>query len=214
MKIVEENIQILKTARYYVIGSESSDIKSLYIVIHGYAQLAADFIKEFEFLAGKKALIAAPEGLSKFYFRYKIGASWMTKEDRANEIKDYLIYLDLLFIELKNKFKNISEAKINIIGFSQGVHTAVRWFCHTKNHIDNLILCSSDFPKDADFITLKEKLFLAQMYFIYGKQDDVIGQDTYRKSIELLKEKKIKHKEITFDQGHVIDQATLKKFIK
>ena len=43
-------------------------------------------------------LLIAPEGLSRFYHEdhESIGASWMTREERLEEIKDYLMYLDLV----------------------------------------------------------------------------------------------------------------------
>jgi hypothetical protein len=45
----------------------------------------------------------APEGLSRFYFEggfhgpgSKVGATWMTREDRLAKIEDYVGYLDAL----------------------------------------------------------------------------------------------------------------------
>jgi len=212
MKIIENKIEVSKTGRYYTSSPASSDLKSLWIVIHGYASLARNFIKEFEFLDDEYTMITAPEALSKFYSRNKIGASWMTREDRSNEINDYLSYLDKFFDEIKNNF-NITGAEINLLGFSQGVHTAVRWFTHTANHIDKLILCSSDFPKDADFSKLKKKMLTSEMEFIYAGKDDFFSQETFRQSMDLLKKNKINFKEITFDSGHVIDQTSIISYI-
>ncbi|MEO8211039.1 MAG: phospholipase, partial [bacterium] len=88
MKIEENTIKIEKSARFYLNEPSKKNIKSVWIVLHGYAQLAKDFINEFDFLSDEDTLIITPEGLSKFYFKDKIAASWMTKEDRSNEIND------------------------------------------------------------------------------------------------------------------------------
>lgn len=213
MKTEEQFLRIEKTARYY---SNDPDVKkpgSLWIVIHGYAQLAKDFIEEFEFLNENQVLIIAPEGLSKFYSRNRIGASWMTKEDRINEINDYLKYLDGLFSILKIKY-DLSAANINLLGFSQGVHTAVRWFTNSNFAFNNLILCSSDFPEDVDFIKLNQKLERSKMSYLYGDKDEVISGKTFSSGIELLKSKNIPFENIVFEGKHEINRETLKSVIK
>lgn len=211
MKISEKNIIINKTARYYSNNPDSEQIKSVWFVLHGYAQLAKDFVNEFGFLNDDITLIVAPEGLSKFYFRNIVGASWMTKEDRLNDINDYLHYLNKLIEEIKSKY-NLSEAKLNLLGFSQGVHTAARWFTNTNHHFDRLILCSSDFPKDAEFDKLKSKLQKSKLYFIYGNNDDVIGKQTFQESINLLKINAVGFDEIVFEGKHSIDKNSISAF--
>lgn len=211
LKISEFNIITQKTARYYSNRPDSVNIEFVWFVLHGYAQLAKDFVKEFDFLNDNNTLIVAPEGLSKFYFRNNVGASWMTKEDRLNDINDYLNYLNLLFDEIGAKY-NLSKAKFNLLGFSQGVHTAVRWFVSTNHNFDRLLLCSSDFPKDADFDNLKNKLQKSKMYFIYGNKDDVIGKQTFQESVNLLRINEVGFDEIVFEGKHTIDKNSISVF--
>lgn len=213
MESVEKQISISKTARYYVIPPVERPVKKVLIVIHGYAQLAKDFIEEFRGLINDHVLIAAPEGLSKFYFRNEPAASWMTKEDRENEISDYLLYLDKFINSLKTDF-DITGAEISLLGFSQGVHTAVRWFIHSPESFSNLILCSSDFPKDADINMLKEKLINAKMQFIYGTKDEVITLQRYQESMDLLKTNNVIFDELSFEGGHRINLETLQLKLK
>lgn len=210
MNITEHSIAVEKTARYCTNDPEYKKIKSSWFVIHGYAQLAKDFIQEFDFLSGPDSLIVAPEGLSKFYSKSIPAASWMTREDRDNEIEDYLKYLEKVFKEVNESY-DITSSEINLLGFSQGVHTAVRWFIKSRYHIDKLILCSSDFPKDADFSGLKEKLSGAELYCLYGTNDRIISLSIYEEDLEMLRSKGIHYKQITFDGDHVIDpEAVLK----
>jgi len=213
LKTEELFLKVEKTARYYSNDPNGNKLDSLWIVIHGYAQLAKDFIDEFEFLNESRTLIIAPEGLSKFYSRNRIGSSWMTKEDRINEINDYLKYLDSLFSILKIKY-DLSDTLINLLGFSQGVHTAVRWFINSNIVFDNLILCSSDFPADADFNKLNQKLERSKMFYMHGDKDEIVSGKTFKSGIELLKSKNTPFEKIIFEGKHEIHSQTLISVIK
>lgn len=212
MNILESKLKVEKTARYFTNSPET--VESVIFVIHGYAQLGRDFISEFEFLDDGITLIVAPEGLSKFYSRNNVGASWMTKVQREDEIRDYLMYLDTLEESLFTALK-LSGIRTSVIGFSQGVHTAVRWFTESKHDHYQLILCSSDFPEDADFMKLKRRLNGNELIYIQGTEDPIVVTDTFRKSISLLASYRIPHKEILFIGKHVISKeavcAALKK---
>lgn len=212
MEIKENHIVVERTARYYSTQHSANKIKYLWFVIHGYAQLAGDFINNFNSLSDSNTLIVAPEALSKFYSRNNIGASWMTKEDRENEIKDYLKYLGDVLKEVQSRHHEFVGA--NLLGFSQGVHTAVRLFINNDFHFNNLILHSSDFPKDADFPALKQKLKNSKMYYIYGRQDRAITLESFQDSKKLLKANRIPFETIEFDGGHVIHEDSLKEFNK
>lgn len=208
MNIQKHEIKIVKSARYFSNTIDPVNVKSVWFVIHGYAQLAKEFIHDFNFLLNDSTLIIAPEGLSKFYSRNKIGASWMTKEDRLNEIKDYLNYLEKVIAEVKSNI-DISASKKNLLGFSQGVHTAVRFFIHTGNHFDKLILCSSDFPNDADFNSLNSKLKKSKLYYLYGNKDEILNQKIFYDNKNLLKKNEIDFEEITFEGKHEIHKESL-----
>lgn len=212
MKIVESKIVVDRTACYSIVLPENK-IKRVVFVIHGYAQLAKDFIKEFAFLDDGETMMVAPEGLSRFYSRDKVGASWMTRVNRDDEISDYIKYLDKLESYL-TELHAISSADKIILGFSQGVHTAARWFTESKYDHSQLILCSADFPADVDFIKLKERLDDNELIYIQGKEDLIVGIDTYRKSSSLLASNDIRHKEILFEGKHVISKEAISAAMK
>ena len=118
----QKNISINKTARYFTLGNPNEKIETIWFLCHGYGQLANYFLKNFEILNNGKNLLVAPEGLHRFYlngFGGRVGASWMTREDRLNDIKDYIGFLDQLYLEIVNPFKS-RNIKINVLGFSQG----------------------------------------------------------------------------------------------
>ncbi|MFZ1323230.1 MAG: hypothetical protein WAT71_16860 [Ignavibacteria bacterium] len=208
MEIKTRTIVVQKSARYSLKLPDSGKADTVWLLIHGYAQLASDFLSEFEFIKNENHLLIAPEGLSKFYFRNKIGASWMTKEDRENEISDYINYLNLLMEKIKTEY-DLKDATFNLLGFSQGVHTAVRFFIKGEYIFNNLILCSSDFPKDADFIKLQEKLNKSKMYFIHGTSDSAISNERFDESTKLLSQNKIEFEDKSFEGDHVLNKKFL-----
>lgn len=210
MNITSHNIRTPKTARYYIIGEPSSQIKIIWFVLHGYGSLAGEFIKQFEYLALPGSLVIAPEGLSRSYFGNKIGASWMTKEDRENEIADYVEYLDNLFKEVSGKIGN-DQIKVNVLGFSQGVHTAARWFALSRFVFNKLLLCSSDFPKDTDFTRLKNKLKTSRMYYIYGNNDEYFTVDQFNLNKQLLGENGVRFESFKFNGTHIVDHDLIRK---
>lgn len=219
MNTEEKHYKTQKTARYYLSKPHSEineSIKKLIFVIHGYAQLAKDFIQEFEFLNNNETLIIAPEGLSKFYSKGVIAASWMTKEDRDNEIDDYLFYLEGIANQILSHLPKKSE-EIIVLGFSQGVHTAARFSVCTEMNVSKLILCASDFPQDADFDGLREKTQSTQpmkIYYMFGDKDRNIRLENFEKSIALLEENEIQFEKIIFDGEHIVHQESVKKILQ
>jgi hypothetical protein len=80
-------------ARYHKLGEVNASTKQIWWVLHGYGQLSQFFIQKFEVLAKQNICVIAPEGLSKFYLSGnsgRVGASWMTRENRQMDIETIL----------------------------------------------------------------------------------------------------------------------------
>ena len=108
----EHHLNVSRTARYYTIGDLENKPSEVWIVLHGHTYLAKRFIRYFRVLEDDRRLIVAPEGLSRFYVNHearRVGASWMTREDRLNEIADYVNYLDELYRHLFETLEQMSE---------------------------------------------------------------------------------------------------------
>ena len=107
----ERHIRVARTARYYTLGSAGPHLREIWLVCHGIRQLARRFLPRFAGLDDGKRLIVAPEGLSRFYLhgpesrdkKIPIGATWMTREDRENEITDYVEFLDAVLDEVTRR---------------------------------------------------------------------------------------------------------------
>jgi predicted esterase len=211
MNLMAKNISVKKTARYFVLGESSAQIDSVWFVLHGYSQLAEDFIKFFEAAKNENVLIVAPEALNRFYvkgFSGKVGAAWMTKEDRENEIKDYVNYLDSVYDEVI-KYGQLSKTKITVLGFSQGTETACRWISKGKSNADRLILWGGRIPPDVDLESSKEIFNSIELTIVVGNKDEFVSAEQIEKEEERLKKNNIKYSLITFDGVHALKREIL-----
>ena len=169
--IRENHVTISKTARYYTLGEFTEKTKQVWIVIHGFRQTAKSFIADFESLLNDTTFFIAPEALNRFYIDRQgteVVASWMTREDRLNEIKDYINYLDTLYVDLNlGSFKG----QITALGFSQGASTLTRWLDATKSRVDRTIVYAGEVAPE--LLPLKETSGLRKThnYFICGTQE-------------------------------------------
>ena len=207
----KHQIIIPKTARYFTLGELNENTETVWFVIHGYGQLAEYFIKKFKVLDDGKNFIIAPEALSRFYlkdFNGRVGATWMTRENRENEITDYINYLNLLYDTVlpKNKSNNL---RINILGFSQGTATVARWCMNEHIHYDRLILWAGYFGNGIQDVINPEKIADKEVILCYGKQDEFLVRidiEQYEKDIRAV----IPHIQVhTFEGGHTIEEADL-----
>ena len=148
--MIRNSIQVKKTATYYQNTTDLKDIEKVWICLHGYGQLAKFFANRFVELDSKRHLVVVPEGLSRFYlqgFSGRVGATWMTKEDREADIQDYIKYLDDLLVQLKSAL-NGKVVEWVVLGFSQGAATACRWVNAGKVNPNHLVLWAGIFPPD------------------------------------------------------------------
>lgn len=160
--IKEQHIKIQVETPFYTLNELGDKTEHVWLVFHGYGQLASYFLKKFEILDSNKHFIIAPQGLSKFYqqgFYGRVGASWMTKEDRLTDIKNQYQYIQSVL----DTIGDISNKKLTYFGFSQGVATMTRFAAHAKIPFENMIIWAGTFPPDIsidafDFLTGKEEI--------------------------------------------------------
>jgi predicted esterase len=210
MEPTENTIKTTKTARYFQLGDCNGKTQHLWIVLHGYGQLASYFIKHFEPLAHDHTCIIAPEGLSRFYLDNKwdrVGATWMTKEDRLHEIEDYIEYLDRLMEMLTQQS---IDPKITLLGFSQGTATAWRWFMRGKVRPHRLILWAGGIAPDT-MEKATECLQNTDLHLVLGDTDQYIKIQDAEKQLAHLQTIHPDTCLWTFPGGHTIHPETLLK---
>lgn len=169
----EHHITISKTARYYTLGNLNSNTKHILIAIHGWGMSVKDFMESLAPLLTDDMFIVTPEALNRFYLKGsggQVGATWMTKEDRLNEIKDYISYLDTLYNSLG---LDVPGAKVTALGFSQGASTVTRWVNAFNSRVDNVIVFAGEVAPEllplADTSGLKQ----TRNYFVCGTHDQI-----------------------------------------
>ncbi|MEM9919349.1 MAG: phospholipase [Bacteroidota bacterium] len=201
---------VQRTAHYYTIGQAGPHIKKLWLVCHGYGQLASSFLQDFEKMAGPDTLVIAPEGLSRFYwggFTGPVVSSWMTSKDRLEEIADYTRFLRRLYDEYVPLIDPAAE--INFLGFSQGCATQVRWLIREHPHFHRLILWSGFIPEDIDYAPHLDYLADKRLHFVYGIHDRFLTDERLQMHRDLIRDQKLKVDHHTFEGGHRIDQDLL-----
>lgn len=210
--IIENHLLIRKSARYFCSREMKPAEKEVVIVLHGYGQSAFHFLRKFDSISTDDRVVIAPEGLHRFYtqgFSGRVGASWMTKEDRLTDIEDYVRFLDDLVESL-----NMPDAKIVVIGFSQGAATAVRWICQGKSRVNKLIAWAGSFPTDLDFPNDASALNAVDLELVIGDQDEFIKSDHIKDMQHLLEKQSIVAQTHHFEGGHDIHELTLMRLFQ
>lgn len=210
----EHHLPVARTARYYTLGEAATAFREVWFVCHGYGQLAGRFLRHFEPLDDGTRLIVAPEGLSRFYLtedpaERRVGASWMTREDRLAEIHDYVSYLDAVYAEV---FGGVDRAAVRVhaLGFSQGTATVSRWIAFGTARVDRVVLWGGEVPPDLDLAAARERLAGAGLTLVAGRQDEFLTPKIVARDEARLRELGIPCRVARFDGGHEIDELTLK----
>jgi len=206
--MTESRIKFEFEARYFQEGTLSKNTKRLIFVLHGHGQLAQYFIKGFSPLVNEGTCIIAPEGLNRYYlsgFTGRVGATWMTKEDRLTDISNYINFLDSVYSDVKSQVSR--EVSVSILGFSQGAATASRWAANAKFKFDNLILWAGIFPPDMNFEDTADKFRDKAITYVYGTEDQYINEARILEMNELSKKLNVNPKVIKFKGTHEINQS-------
>jgi len=222
--MTEHHLAVTRTARYFAIGGsdgagdDANGLRELWIVCHGYGQLAAKFLEPFVPLAAPWRRIVAPEGLSRFYLdrsrvgvntQAGVGATWMTREDREHEIADQIAYLDALLDRLL-PVSSPSHVRLCVLGFSQGVATVTRWLVRGRRARPGmLVLWAGSVPADVDLADLGGLLAGAPVVFAIGASDELASWAAADVEVGRFTTAGIHARLVTFNGGHRLDTTTL-----
>jgi predicted esterase len=222
----EHHLEVARTARYWTLGDATAP-REVWYVLHGYKQLARRFLRRFDPVMDASRLIVAPEALSRFYVSSEsgrhgassiVGATWMTREDRGHEIRDYVRYLDTLSEAVApsapvgpgSPEKGRQGApSIVVLGFSQGVATAVRWVVRGSVRPKRLILWGDYSPPDLDLERARAAFAGIDLVAVRGNQDPALSSRLAEEEAVRLHAAGIDLRTVRYDGGHEIDADTL-----
>ena len=217
-------LEVPRTARYYTVGGPPA--AECWVALHGYGQLAAYFARHFAPHATGR-LVVVPEALSRFYVAgaegapggshaaARVGATWMTREDRLNEIGDYVRYLDrALDAATDAAAVDPARAPLAVLGFSQGATTACRWAAH--RHADGLapptrlVLWGGTIPHDFALDgTDGDALRATRLTLVVGDADPFATATVLAGEEARLRAADVAYEVVRYAGGHRLDGATL-----
>jgi predicted esterase len=216
--ITPHHIRVRRTARYYTLGPTHGFPRELWVVLHGYGQLAERFLAWFAPLDDGTRLVVAPEGLSRFYLDTiaerrqhaapRVGATWMTREDREHEIEDYVAYLEQLAGEMRRHLSGAGP-RLVVLGFSQGTATACRWLAASELRADHLVLWAGGIPPELDVAAWSERLHGAALTLVAGEEDRMVPPATVVAEGERLSAGGVAFTLRRHAGGHRVDEGAL-----
>lgn len=207
----EHRLVTARRARYFTIGGGADPLPEAWIVLHGLGQLASVFITYFESIATTERLVVAPEGLNRYYVApgasggtsdARVGATWMTREDRENEIADYVDFLDAVYAE-----SVAGAGRVTVLGFSQGVATACRWVARGRSRVDRLVSWAGQLPPDVDLGVLAR--LPGGVTLVAGERDEFAPWIEEGRHESRLAEAGARYDVVSFPGGHRMDREAL-----
>lgn len=214
----EHHITVARTARYYTMGPEAGRVEHVWFVCHGYGQLAGRFLRRFAALDDGHTLIVAPEALCRHYLEQepgphgpesRVGATWMTREDRLAEISDYVAYLDNLYDHV---FRSVDRAAatVHVLGFSQGAAAVARWIAMGRAAADHLVLWGAGPPPDLDLEVAAPRFAGLRLELVVGEHDPFATPDAAARDEERLRRHGIPCHLVTFPGPHEVEPGVLR----
>lgn len=197
-----------KSARVYALGDPATSTE-IWFVLHGFGQLAGNFIETFRPALRPGRLIVAPEALNHFYTDHRakrVGATWMTSEDREAEIADYVRYLDRVAAGFVAR---TGAKRLEIHGFSQGSATAARWVALGDVRPARLVVWGGELPPDPPLESWAGLLNTVCLTIVMGDTDEYYNQDMVDRHAERLDAVGVRYTLHSFPGGHVVDPGVL-----
>ncbi|MCB0527271.1 MAG: hypothetical protein KDC61_18540 [Saprospiraceae bacterium] len=207
-----QKLTVSRTAHFCQLGTPGKNIRQLWIVCHGYAQLASEFLENFRELDNGQNLIVAPEGMNHFYkkgFDGAVAATWMTRHHREDEIADYSYFLQTLYSHLIEQLSY--DVRIILLGFSQGTATVCRWALRNHPHFHDMVLWAGLPPEDLDYAEHHNYLRDKNLYLLYGTSDPFLTPDRLSTLQQIEDKNGVDFGEQSFEGGHEIPGDVLRR---
>lgn len=205
------NITYTHQATFYASADPALPYDEVWIVFHGYGQLARFFLRKFSGIITAQRLVIAPEATNYFYregFSGRVGSTWMTKEKRELATQNYVAYINELAEVVANRVTTKS-ARLCLLGFSQGVATATRWAVQTHLPVSNLVLWAGSIPPEMDLTLLPEPIHL-----VVGNQDTLVTPERINQEANRLKAAGKPFTLHPYQGGHDVEPQLLKQLIQ
>lgn len=220
--LTAHTIETARTARYATLGGDE-EVREVWLCCHGYGQSALRWARHFETVARPDRLVVVPEALSRFYLddRYqRVGASWMTREAREEEIADQTRYLDAVMREACDRSGVAVEAvRLVGFGFSQGTATVGRWLERSPlvaereaagaARADRLIVWGGRLPHDLDLHEAARWLSRTELLLVAGDRDAIATPARVIEQERRLREAGLEYRVVQYPGEHRLNARVL-----
>ncbi|MBD3629509.1 dienelactone hydrolase family protein [Cyclobacterium sp.] len=211
--MVRQNISFRQQHMYHLSHQPSGEENSLWLVFHGYGQLGNFFLKKFSALFDPKTLMVAPEGLNRFYlkgFSGRVGANWMTKHERENDMANANSYLNALIKNLRQQLPQLEHS--HVLGFSQGAATMSRWICQAELDLDKVVFWGGAPAHDLDPELLQKTLANSRVIAALGEEDPFLATANFQAQLKQLTSAGLSQLQIKYyPGGHELEAGLLKE---
>ena len=163
-----------------------------------------------------------PEALSRFYVdgesgRYqRVGATWMTREDRETDIADVTRYLDDVVVAACARADvDPHTVPLTAFGFSQGTATVTRWLAlsplaqRRRQRAERLILWGGGLPHDLD-LAAHPWLAETDLTIVAGDRDEIATPGRVIQQEARLKQAGVAVRVVEFSGGHRLNDRVLR----
>lgn len=218
---VEHHLTTARTARYFTLGAPPSETKRVWFALHGYAQLAARFLRHFKDIVPADTLIVAPEALSRFYLELpradrkhmeRVGAAWMTREDRLADVADTRAWLDSVYRKIMDDVIRATghTPEVTVLAFSQSVAITMRWIAGGVVHPARVIMWAGSLANDVDPDEFRSGLGNAEVILVAGELDHFLTEKARATILGQWHALGVNPREIIYDDGvHELEPSVL-----
>lgn len=204
-----------RTGRFATLGDPSS-ARRCWFVLHGYGQLIERVMRRFNGVVPADTYVVAPEGLSRFYTQMPrpdgshlelVGATWMTRASREDDIADALHWLEVVRIDTMALLP--ADVSVGVLAFSQGVATAMRWLAMETFMPSAFVSWGGRPAHDVHEAALGRQLSRAAVTVVAGDADPFMTDDVLGEILTAYRQWQPAATVHRFVGGHHLDTATI-----
>ena len=214
MPLSHGKLQIAHTVYFSVHAPAANAPWPVLILLHGFGQVAAEFLSVFSPLPERGILVAAPQAPHQYYKNLaerRVGFSWLTRYERDQSIRDFVGYLEKFYDLLLHDYR-IDRQRIFVLGFSQGVSMAYRLWAHSRIPLAGLIACGGDLPPDvAERLRVLPPL---PVLLVHGRRDQVVPLSKAREAHSQLSAHGLPADLFEFEGEHLIPPEAMPRILQ
>ncbi|MGQ3013001.1 MAG: alpha/beta hydrolase [Flavobacteriales bacterium] len=213
--MISKPYTIPRTAEACFSTEPSAEVRNVWLLLHGYGQLARYFIRHFEPFFSTDTLFVAAEGLSHFYLEGtsgRVGASWMTKHKRERDIRDIGAWLDILQQDIAAAVH--PQVRWNVLAFSQGCAVALRWLYASPLQPAKVVLWGGTLPHDIAMPQQQAWLNRTDLHIVNGDRDPFLQNVNLTDIRKVFDGEQIRYTWHTFGGGHQLHEDTIRTLIQ